>query len=345
MNKIDGRVILCVTCDVEDSSIESLEQIKETCERHKAPITWFVEPRLCPEPSALNLLRDYCGRGDEVGLHMEWEGSLARGLRSIPTEKISAELEEAMQLLKPYSELVSFRGGGLSQTTAVLQIVKNRGFKYDSSVACWLDEPEGWYQGHNGILPLSAYYPSPKGYDVVSHDGEERLDILEIPVTRGVPSPTLWCNMLEPDITPLSIMKLVFQQYHIRMHFQPLVIMVVIFHSYSPRSPRPMIRNLEKFLEYVRVRGVEFHTIASAGSQWKATWEYQPRAREALLSQGFSSGLRTLVPAALIKLAIFAHNCKQDPAYYPKRAISVCQHEDDRERHKAEDRDKGNGSP
>jgi hypothetical protein len=255
--KANGRALLSVTCDVEDSSIESLGLIKETCNKHKAPVTWFVEPRLCREPAALNLLREYCRRGDEVGLHMEWNGSLARGLRNIPTEQIRTELEEAMQLLKPYCELESFRGGGLSQTTAVLQIVKNTGFKYDSSVACWLDEPDGWYQGHDGIRPLSAYYPSPEGYDVVSHDGEQRLDILEIPVTRGVPSPTLWCNMLEPDITPLSIMKLVFQQYHIRRHFQPLVIMVVILHSYSPRRDRTTIRNLDKFLEYARGHEVD----------------------------------------------------------------------------------------
>ena len=345
LNKIDGRVILCVTCDVEDSSIESLEQVKETCERHKAPITWFVEPRLCPEPSALNLLRDYCGRGDEVGLHMEWEGSLARGLRSIPTEKISAELEEAMQLLKPYFELVSFRGGGLCQTTAVLEAVKKSGFRFDSSVACGLDEPMGWYQGHDRILPLSAYYPSRRGYDVVGFENSDRFDILEIPVTRGSPYPKLWSNMLEPGISSLGMMKTVFEQYYVRRQFQPLVLMVVIFHSWSPRRSATMIRDLDKFLEYAKGRDSEFETIAKAGEQWKSIWERQPAAREALLWHGFSSDMKSRFLAASIKLAILAHNCIQDPAYYPKRAISVCQHEDDRERHKAEDRDKGNGSP
>jgi hypothetical protein len=326
LKRADGRVLLCVTCDVEDSTIESLEQIRQTCARHHAPVTWFVEPRLCFDPSALNLLWEYCRQGDEVGLHVEWRGSLVRGLSSIPAEQIRTELEEAIQMLKPQYALESFRGGGLSQTTAALEIVKERGFKYDSSVAYALDEPTGWYQGHDGVLPLSAYYPSPRGYNVVSHDGEERLDILEIPVTRGVPSSKLWHNMLEPDITPLSIMKLVFHQYHLRRRFQPLVLMVVIFHSYSPRRNGDMIRTLDRFLSYASSHNVEFGTIAMAGEQWKATWERQPPARETLLWHRFSSDPRTWFLVGSIKLVILAHNLIRDPAYYPKRLISMCQH-------------------
>ncbi|MBN2098744.1 MAG: polysaccharide deacetylase family protein [Dehalococcoidia bacterium] len=324
LHKTNGRVLLCLTCDVEDSSVESLGLIKETSNRHKAPITWFVEPRLCREPAALDLLREYCRQGDEVGLHVHWKDSLDVGLRNVSTEQIRTELEESMHLLKPYHEPASFRGGGLCQSTAALQAIAERGFRFDSSVASALDEPEGWHQGHQRIPPLSAYYPSPRGYDVVSHDGDERLDILEIPVTRGMPAPTLWCNMLEPDITPLSIMKLVFQQYHIRRHFQPLVIMVMILHSWSPERRGTMIRNLDRFLEYARSRKVDFETVANAGNQWKAVWEHQPGIREALLRQGFSSGLRTQVPAAFIKLAVFAYSWRQDPKYYPKRIISVC---------------------
>ena len=342
--KANGRVLLCLTCDVEDSSIESLGLIKETSNKHKAPITWFVEPRLCREPAALNLLREYGRQGDEVGLHVHWKGSLDVGLRSVSTEQIRTELEEAMQLLKPYHELVSFRGGGLCQSTPALQTITERGFRFDSSVASALDEPEGWHQGHDSILPLSAYYPSPRGYDVVSHDGDERLDILEIPVTRGVPAPILWCNMLEPDITPLTVMKLVFRQYHMRRCFQPLVIMVMILHSWSPERRGTMTRNLDKFLEYARRHEVDFETVASAGKQWEAIWEHQPGAREAILRQGFSSGLRTLVPAAFIKLVIFAHNWRQDPRYYPKRILSVCQHGGREGRHEAKHSDEGSGS-
>jgi hypothetical protein len=344
LKKASGRVLLCVTCDVEDSSIESLGQIKQTCERHKAPVTWFVEPRLCREPSALNLLREYCRQGDEVGLHIEWNGSLARGLRNISTEQIREELEDARLLLEPHFELVSFRGGGLCQTTAALEILKNRGFKYDSSVACELDEPTGWYQGHDRILPLSAYYPSQRGYDVVGYEDSGRLDILEIPVTRGSPYPKLWCNMLEPGVSPLGIMKLVFEQYRIRRHFQPLVLMVVIFHSWSPRRSATMTRTLDRFLEYAGGRNTEFETIAKAGEQWKTIWEYQPAAREALLWHRFSSDLRTRSLAALIKLAMFAHNCKQDPAYYPKRLISKCQHGNHNVEHEREDGGRREGS-
>jgi len=340
--KANGKVLLCLTCDVEDSGIESLGLIKETSGKHKAPITWFVEPRLCREPAALNLLREYCQHGDEVGLHVHWKGSLDVGLRNVPTEQIRAELEEAMQLLKPHYELVSFRGGGLCQSTPALQAIAERGFRFDSSVATGLDEPEGWHQGHDSILPLSAYYPSPTGYDVVSHDVDERLDILEMPVTRGMPSPTLWCNMLEPDITPLTVMKLVFRQYRMRRHFQPLVIMVAILHSWSPQRRGTMTRNLDRFLEHARGRGVDFETVANAGNQWKTVWEHQPGEREALLRHGFSSGLRTLIPAAFIKLAIYAHNWKQDPKYYPK--WTVWQHGGREGRHEAEHRDEGSGS-
>lgn len=337
LKQVDGRVLLCVTCDVEDSDIESLGLIKEACDRYTAPVTWFVEPGLCREPAALNLLREYCNRGDEVGLHNHWKGSLELGLRNVSDEQIRTELEEATQLLRPHYELESFRGGGLCQTTVALEFIRRKGFRFDSSVACGLNEPEGWYQEHSNILPLSAYFPSSKGYDVVSHEDSSRLDILEIPVTRGSPCPRLWCNMLEPDITPLLIMKAVFEQYHIRRHFQPLVIMVVILHSWSPRRRKTMTRDLDNFLKYARARNVDFRTLAKAGNQWKAIWEHQPAARNALLWHGYSLDLKTRFLATLIKLVIFAHNWKQDPAYYPKLVMSKSRNRGNRRRYEPED--------
>lgn len=316
LNEGMGRVVVCVTVDVEDSNIESLTRIKEVCREHNAPVTWFVEPRLCCEIPALNLLGDYSKQGDEVGLHLHWKDSRSLGLPNLSTEQINLELEGALKLLRPRFGVKSFRGGGLCQTASVLDILSQKGIEIDSSVAHGLNERHGWYQGHNKVHPISAYYPSRMGYDVVSHEDSERLDILEVPVTRGMPALRLWNNMLEPGITPPRMLGLVFEQYSIRRQFQPLVIMIVIFHSWSPRSKATMLSDLDGLLDHARDRNTEFETIASAGYRWKELWEHQPAVRQVLLSHEFDFDLKTRMVARLIELAIFIHNLRDAASYF-----------------------------
>lgn len=317
-----GKAVLCITVDVEDADIESLRQIKEICHKHGAPVTWFVEPRLCREAVALDLLADYCGQGDEVGLHLHWKGSRSLGLRKVPIEQVGTELEEALQLLRPHFAVESFRGGGLCQTTPVLRIIAQKGFKFDSSVAHRLDQRNEWHQGHERILPLSAYHPSLSGYDVVARDDSGRLDILELPVTRGMPSPKTWCNMLEPGITPVGTMKLILNQYCIRRRYQPLVLMVGILHSYSPRGKKAMLEDLDKLLVHARSHNTGFAAISKAGSQWKEIWESQPAARDAILSHEFDLDAKSRTVAMLIRAAIFVRNLKGNPGYYMRAVTS-----------------------
>ena len=160
------------------------------------------------------------------------------------------------------------------------------------------------------------------GYDVVSHEDSERLDIIEVPVTRGVPASRMWNNMLEPGITPPGISKLVFQQYSIRRRFQPLVIMLVIFHSWSPRSKATMLSDLDRLLDHARERNTEFETIANAGHRWKELWEHQPAVRQVLLSHEFDFDMRTRMVARLIELAIFIHNQRDNASFFAGKAKS-----------------------
>lgn len=319
-----GRVIVCVTVDVEDSDLASLMGIKEVCQKYSAPVTWFVETKLCNQPDVLDMLKSFTQGGDEVGIHIHWEGSYSSGLRSVPIEGIKDELEEALKLSKSRFQVKSFRGGGLCQTTPVLEILQQEGFEFDSSVAYNLDESNGWYQGHENIHPVSAYYPSKNGYDVIAHDNDnnERFTILELPVTRAAPSPRFWCNILEPGVTSLPTMKLIFKEYCVRRHFQPLVFIVLLFHSWTGLRHPNMLIDLDKFLNYVSRREVEFNIIRKAGYEWRKVWEDCPGTRGVLTSCQFNFDLRTRLIVNTIMLALLIHNLKHNPGYYIKTAIS-----------------------
>lgn len=310
MKKAVAKVVVCITVDVEDSDLESLLKIKEVCQKYNAPITWFVEPAQCNQPEALDLLKKFIKEGDEIGLHIHWSGSYHSGIRSAQIEGVRIELEQAMESLAPRFHPTSFRGGGLCQMTPVLKILEQTGFEFDSSVAYNLDEPAGWHQGHENIRPVSAYYPDRKSYDIITYDDSERMNILEIPVTRGIPSTKLWHNMLEPGVTSFYLMKLIFTQYFKRRHFQPLVLLVSILHSWTWRRYPNTLGDLDKFLNYVSNREVQFNTIRQAGNDWKTIWGACPKARNALLSEHFAFRLKTRIEVDFIKLALFIGNLK-----------------------------------
>jgi len=179
------------------------------------------------------------------------------------------ELEEALKLLDTRFQLKSFRGGGLCQTTPVLRILEEKGFEFDSSVAYKLDEQGGWHQGHKNIHPVSAYYPSRTGYDVIAHDDNNRFTILEIPVTRAIPSPEYWCNFTGAGAYICIKDRMTIREYFLRRHFQPLVIIIVLLHSWGVQKHPALASDLNSLLDYATGHRIEFSTIHQAGYEWE----------------------------------------------------------------------------
>jgi peptidoglycan/xylan/chitin deacetylase (PgdA/CDA1 family) len=323
LKKDFGNVDFCVTVDVEDSNPEYILNIKKICKKHNANVTWFVYPAKCNQPETLDTLAAFVKEGDEVGLHIHWPRSSLSKLYNMAPDKIIKELQLSQNLLASRFDLKSFRGGGLCQETCVLPILEQQGFEFDSSVAYKLNESAIWHQGHDHIFPVSGYYPIAKAYDVIAYDDKQRSTILEIPVTRGVPSPNFWCNMLEPGVTPLPIMKLIFTQYFERRRFQPLGLLVLILHSWSQTKSPDTLKDLDKFLDYANNHGVQFTTIKQCGHQWKKIWDSSPELRNDLLSYRFNSDTKASFKAETLKILLTAYNFKSNPVYYIKSVFKM----------------------
>lgn len=279
-----ARVVVCMTVDVEDSDTTALLNIKNICQKHQAPVTWFIDPELSNEPAHTKMLQDFVKNGDEVGLHVHWRGAYAVGLDKTPIDTIKTQLDETMRILKPHFQLKSFRGGGLCQTTEVLHLIQDAGFEFDSSVAHNLSEDTGWFQKHYHVPPVSAYYPSVDHYDRIGATENQCMEILEIPVTRGHGSLHAWNNFLSPGETPLWRMKIIARQALSRTLTQPLVILVLLIHSWTRHKHPKTLRDLDTILRYLSAHHVEYHTISTAGYTWQEFWQEHPRLQSQLTS-------------------------------------------------------------
>lgn len=162
------------------------------------------------------MLHSFEEEGHEIGLHIHWGScqvtskikenfkkgvefckSRRESLRSFTQKEIKGELEYYLELMHELGfSPRSFRGGGLCQTTDCLKVLAEHGFEVDSSVASGLDE-DRWHQDHKHVpYERGYYYPSTTGYDVPAGAGEDRMGILEIPVTRAGTDHGAWSSVL-----------------------------------------------------------------------------------------------------------------------------------------------------
>jgi hypothetical protein len=143
----------------------------------------------------------------------------------------------------------SFRGGGLSQTTLALGLVHDYGFTVDSSVAANLNERERWFQNHVNVPYRSWYFPSKKGYDIPAQCIGDRIGILEIPVTRLIPSWRSWSPYtLEPSTL---LVEIITTQWLIRSRWENPLLVTPIFHSWGDGKVRVGRKTFDRFLEQV----------------------------------------------------------------------------------------------
>jgi hypothetical protein len=297
-----------MTVDVEDADVTSLLNIKNICRKHDARITWFVDPEMANEPTHTDMLKDFVTKGDEVGLHIHWHGSYVVGLDRVPIDNIKRQLNETMSILMPHFQLKSFRGGGLCQTTEVLHLLEEAGFEFDSSVAYNLSEDTGWFQKHYRVPPVSAYHPSVDRYDSIGATDSERMKILEIPVTRGHSSLHSWNNFLSPGESPLWRMKIIVRQGVTRTVTQPLVILVLLIHSWTWRKNPDTLRDLDELLRGLSAHRAEYHTISTAGSEWQKIWQEHPRLQAQFLSGNTHFDATTRLLTGLNKISLYIQN-------------------------------------
>lgn len=239
------QIIACVTCDVEVKStnnIEQLETIVALLDKYGINSTFFIEITqenvdIYSESKILSTLNNH-----ELGLHIHWgvgrdQESYTKGLENVRLEIMQREHEDAFKLSKELGFTpVSFRGGGLCCTNRSLRLIKDYRFKVDSSVAAKLSEKGGWLQGHTNVPYISWYYPSKQAYDLPTLDYEERLGILEVPVTRMIPSGREWSPWTLSIANPLF--KLIVYERLIKSRWEPITVITPIFHSWGWRIAR-----------------------------------------------------------------------------------------------------------
>ncbi len=224
----EERIHVCLTCDVEGNPskwMKELSRLMRIIDRYEARTTLFLSLERgidsLPKHEIANLLHSLERRGHEIGLHIHWGSSqiedglekdselgfrncksFKSSLRSFTREEIADELEKYLDIM---SELglspVSFRGGGLCQTTECLRILNEHGFKIDSSVAPGLDEASGWHQEHANVpYDRGYYYPSKADYARPANNENEKIGILEVPVSRMRTYDTSWNSVLDLPI-------------------------------------------------------------------------------------------------------------------------------------------------
>jgi hypothetical protein len=218
-------LFVCLSCDVEgnpDTWSKELEKLVHVVNKNEAKITFFValdegETHLFKYSRTAQMLHSFEQQGHEIGLHIHWGSwkiaeeirkdfhkriricpSYLNSLESIGTEAIEAELQYYVELMHRLGfSPTSFRGGGLCQTTDCLKILAKHGFEVDSSVAPGLNEKGAWHQNHIHVsYDRSYYYPSKTRYDLPAKNEEERIGILEVPVTRQRTSSGSWSSIL-----------------------------------------------------------------------------------------------------------------------------------------------------
>jgi hypothetical protein len=232
-----------------------------------------------PSPHNLSLfqrldIRSFLGI-HEFGLHIHWGGYDSSGnksLRSLSTDVFTKEMRDAYEAcLRMGFRPRSFRGGGLSQTTPVLELVYKHGFVVDSSVAAKLNQSERWFQNHVKVPYKSWYFPSKKGYDIPAIGANDRMGILEIPVTRLIPSLRSWSPYTLTPSTPL--VKIITSEWLIRSRWESPLVVTPIFHSYGDGKVRIGRKTFARFLEqlswmikYMLKKNLKPHTLSEVYS-------------------------------------------------------------------------------
>jgi len=275
-----SRIVICVTCDVEvkfRENIEEIENIVALLNKYDVNSTFFIEVTqnnidLYLDSKILSCLKH------ELGLHIHWGNfeSHAKSLENISLEKMRRELEDSLELSKELGfRPISFRGGGLCCTNTSLKLVKDYGFKIDSSVAAKLNEKERWFQGNMNVPYKSWYYPSKQSYDIPAFNYEEKLGILEVPVTRMIPSGRAWFPY---TLTPSSpFFKFIVYEWIIKSRWESITVITPIFHSWGEGKLRgkkfPLfLDKLEKMIKFWIGKNFEFITLTDLE---KITWDIE----------------------------------------------------------------------
>lgn len=258
----------CLTCDVEIGSLQNIEELKKIIlllNQYEISCTFFMEIT----EKNVNLYSEIPDifENHEVGLHIHWGHmeSLNKGLEKIPIETMKTELKESLGLLKKIGfQPISFRGGGLCCTNESLCLLKEYKFKIDSSVAVRLNEKKGWYQGHGNVPYLSWYYPSKNSYDVPATSPEKGIGILEVPVTRMIPSGNSWFPYTLSPESP--IFKFILKEWILKSKSEALATVTPIFHSWGEGRLRnekfpQFMDKLEKMIKYMTNKNLEFITL------------------------------------------------------------------------------------
>jgi peptidoglycan/xylan/chitin deacetylase (PgdA/CDA1 family) len=228
-------------------------RILELLDHHHCGGTFFL--KLFPRNAGLERLgiESYSNR-HEFGLHIHWgesntvASSRSRGLNSVPADLLEREIEVGLEsCMRLGFRPKCFRAGGLSQTTRALKVIKEHGFRVDSSVAAGLNEKERWFQNHKNVPYRSWYYPSKKAYDIPASSAQDRMDILEVPVTRLIPSTRSWSPCTLTPTTPLF--KLITMEWLLTSRHESPLIITPIFHSWGDWRVRSGERTFDEFLE------------------------------------------------------------------------------------------------
>lgn len=254
---MEKHLIVCLSCDVEIETESGLSQLKEILRLFKhyhVKGTFFLLVSLKNLPLFESL--DFASYSDshEFGLHIHWgesskpETSQSKGLESIPIDIIAREMEEGLECCKRLGfRPRSFRGGGLSQTTSTLKLVERYGFQVDSSVAPKLNEKGAWFQKHTYVPYKSWYFPSRHAYDIPASSIEDRIGILEIPVTRLIPSFRAWSPYTLGPTNPL--LKIIINQWLLRSAMENPLLITPLFHSWGARGFRHTHTDFDLFLK------------------------------------------------------------------------------------------------
>ena len=250
--------VVCFTCDVEidrEEDLRQFEQILKLFDHYDIKGTFFiiVSARNYPFLEDFNLPLRL--ERHEIGLHIHWGESCApnnsrrRGLDSLLTSVLEKEMNQCLQYCRKLNfRPMSFRGGGLCQNTQALRLISRLGFRVDSSVAAKLNQKTAWFQKHLDVPYLSWYFPSKQSYDRPAHFSNEEMGILEIPVTRLIPSLRGWFPYtLEPTT---HIFKIIVNEWLLlRSQWEHPLVIVPIFHSWGESLQR---LNFERFLTRLR---------------------------------------------------------------------------------------------
>lgn len=258
----------CLTCDVEVGSSQNIEELKKITsllDQYEINCTFFVE--VTEKNVALYSHVSEIFENHEVGLHIHWGHmeSYNKGLKKIPVEAMQTELQESLQFLKEIGfRPMCFRGGGLCCTNESLDLLKKHKFKIDSSVAAKLHEKTGWYQGHKSVPYLSYYYPSKNSYDIPATSLKDKIGILEVPVTRMIPSGNAWFPYTLSPESP--IFKYILNEWILKSKLETLTTVTPIFHSWGEGRLRnekfpQFINKLEKMIKYMTTKKLEFITL------------------------------------------------------------------------------------